>query len=305
MALEPITRQEQIIAGKDLEPITRMEKFLKQYRGGSGGGTPQGGAPFQQLVTNGEGEAVWEERLAYEEQAFEPIVWDANVEVLERFAAPMGVDFLKISNELIPNATGEGIASAVLEGTAFDGTYMTDTLSITVLNDGWGLLASDGMPYVSVVTDSQSSGMSVGTWILDFAALNVSAVIKINPTTTLKTIDPKYLPGGGSGGGVFVVNFTQDENYDFIADKTFDEIIAALANGIPVIGIQSQMDNGNLMMGSTLSVSAYNMAELGEAIYFATPVMAAMNGTMFSMFEMKKDGTVTASAYTVQATKVM
>ena len=36
MALEPITRQEQIIAGKDLEPITRMEKFLKEY-GGSGG----------------------------------------------------------------------------------------------------------------------------------------------------------------------------------------------------------------------------------------------------------------------------
>lgn len=31
MALEPITRQEQIIAGKDLEPITRMEKFLKDY----------------------------------------------------------------------------------------------------------------------------------------------------------------------------------------------------------------------------------------------------------------------------------
>ena len=40
MALEPITRAEQIIAGKDLQPITRMEKFLKEYggSGGSGGG---------------------------------------------------------------------------------------------------------------------------------------------------------------------------------------------------------------------------------------------------------------------------
>ena len=37
MALEPITRREQIISGKDLEPITRMEKFLKQYGGGGGG----------------------------------------------------------------------------------------------------------------------------------------------------------------------------------------------------------------------------------------------------------------------------
>ena len=36
MALEPITRQEKIIAGQDLTPITRMEMFLKQF-GGSGG----------------------------------------------------------------------------------------------------------------------------------------------------------------------------------------------------------------------------------------------------------------------------
>lgn len=43
MALEPITRQEKIIAGQDLTPITRMEMFLKQFggsgcSGGSGGG---------------------------------------------------------------------------------------------------------------------------------------------------------------------------------------------------------------------------------------------------------------------------
>lgn len=40
MTLEPITRQEQIIAGKDLQPITRMEKFLKEYGGGGGGSAP-------------------------------------------------------------------------------------------------------------------------------------------------------------------------------------------------------------------------------------------------------------------------
>ena len=41
MALEPITRQEKIIAGQDLTPITRLEKFLKEYggSGGSGGGS--------------------------------------------------------------------------------------------------------------------------------------------------------------------------------------------------------------------------------------------------------------------------
>lgn len=41
MELEPITRQEKIIAGQDLTPITRMEMFLKKYcgSGGSGGGS--------------------------------------------------------------------------------------------------------------------------------------------------------------------------------------------------------------------------------------------------------------------------
>lgn len=65
MALEPITRQEKIIAGQDLTPITRMEKFLKQF-GGGGGGLPTGGAAYQQLVTDGTGNAKWENRLAYE-----------------------------------------------------------------------------------------------------------------------------------------------------------------------------------------------------------------------------------------------
>ena len=41
MALEPITRQEKIIAGQDLTPITRMEMFLKQFGGGGGGSVPK------------------------------------------------------------------------------------------------------------------------------------------------------------------------------------------------------------------------------------------------------------------------
>ena len=43
MALEPITRQEKIIAGQDLTPITRMEKFLKEYGGSGGSGGGSGG----------------------------------------------------------------------------------------------------------------------------------------------------------------------------------------------------------------------------------------------------------------------
>ena len=41
MALEPIRRQEKIIAGQDLTPITRMEMFLKNFGGGGGGSVPK------------------------------------------------------------------------------------------------------------------------------------------------------------------------------------------------------------------------------------------------------------------------
>ena len=50
MELEPITRQEKIIAGQDLTPITRMEQFLKQY-GGGGGGSGEDGATFTPSVS--------------------------------------------------------------------------------------------------------------------------------------------------------------------------------------------------------------------------------------------------------------
>ena len=48
MELEPITRQEKIIAGKDLQPVTRMEFFLKAYGGGGSGG---GGGVFHVNLT--------------------------------------------------------------------------------------------------------------------------------------------------------------------------------------------------------------------------------------------------------------
>ena len=46
MELEPITRQEKIIAGQDLTPITRMEMFLKNFGGGGG----CGGAEYVKLI---------------------------------------------------------------------------------------------------------------------------------------------------------------------------------------------------------------------------------------------------------------
>ena len=53
MALEPITRQEKIIAGQDLTPITRMEIFLKQFGGGGGSGGSGGGVTTLHINVTG------------------------------------------------------------------------------------------------------------------------------------------------------------------------------------------------------------------------------------------------------------
>ena len=52
-------------------PQSRNEKLLFALNGklglapGAGGGLPEGGTPYQQLVTDGTGNAKWEDRLAY------------------------------------------------------------------------------------------------------------------------------------------------------------------------------------------------------------------------------------------------
>ena len=56
MALEPITRQEQIIAGKDLQPVTRMEFFLKAYGGGGSGGGGDDVYTVKQITNGATGE---------------------------------------------------------------------------------------------------------------------------------------------------------------------------------------------------------------------------------------------------------
>lgn len=49
--LKPITRQEKIISGEDIQPITRLEYFLKEYSGGNSGGGSGGGGSSIKLDT--------------------------------------------------------------------------------------------------------------------------------------------------------------------------------------------------------------------------------------------------------------
>lgn len=84
MELEAITRQEQIIAGKDLQPVTRMEFFLKAYGGGGSGGGVQ-----SDLNQNDSTAADYvKNRTHYEESSYTDYVLNAGGTEITGFSMP-------------------------------------------------------------------------------------------------------------------------------------------------------------------------------------------------------------------------
>ena len=66
---------------------------------GGGGGLPTGGAPYQQLVTDGDGNAKWENRLAY--RTGESITWDGDTTGLVQVS---GAPLFKVSDRVFTAA---------------------------------------------------------------------------------------------------------------------------------------------------------------------------------------------------------
>lgn len=84
MELEAITRQEQIISGKDLQPVTRMEFFLKAYGGGGSGG---GAQPDWNQNDSTAADYV-KNRTHYEESSYTDYVLNAGGTQITGFSMP-------------------------------------------------------------------------------------------------------------------------------------------------------------------------------------------------------------------------
>ena len=84
MELEAITRQEQIIAGKDLQPVTRMEFFLKAYGGGGSGG----GAQSDWNQNDSTAADYVKNRTHYEESIYTDYVLNAGGTQITGFSMP-------------------------------------------------------------------------------------------------------------------------------------------------------------------------------------------------------------------------
>ena len=212
MALEPITRKEKIIAGQDLTPITRMEKFLKQFGGGGGSGLPTGGAAYQQLVTDGEGNAKWADRLAYET---DPIIAEVFPEQTVAFSL-QGNAYMASTSQQHVFVVGNPYT------VKWDGTEYECVCS-----------EFSGKAYIgnqSILTGTDDTGEPFFIFTpgkLFFYTANTSPEHTVSIST--KSVEIKKIPDKFLEKDVFVVNATITYPSTLIesADKTFSEILSA------------------------------------------------------------------------------
>lgn len=220
MALEPITRQEQIIAGKDLEPITRMEKFLKQY--GGGGGLPTGGAAYQQLVTDGNGKAKWEDRLAYET---DPVFTEIVPEETVTFSNNSGNMMAMWPSAF--NPVDGSMYTVRIDGAEYTCpcvSFINDNSILTIGNLSIiGAGDDTGEPFIMYKEE--------GSWAFFYRDSASEHTISIyGYEASVKKIDTKYLPR-------LNVVISGNDNDGYSSNYTAQEIRSAYYAGKPITGV--------------------------------------------------------------------
>ena len=188
MALEPITRQEKIIAGKDLEPVTRMEMFLKQFGGGGGGGSVPKPLTFDYMPEG------------YPKKGIEYVTLMEEQE-LEFTVIQSGAYTSTISENLPEIVVGQTYtvkwdgAEYECVGAAFgEGQYVLGNLSIGFGGD------DTGEPFIYVYVQNEDAAFGY------FATLDTSASHTIGVKRTEKVITPmaeEFLPATVKNTTVF------------------------------------------------------------------------------------------------------
>ena len=205
MELEPITRQEQIIAGKDLEPITRMEKFLKQFGGGGGGGSVPKPLTYDYMPEGYPKKSVQTTTLMEEQEL--------------AFTDDEGVYGAPLTNalELVVGQTytvnWDGADYECVGSVSGSGTPVLGNLSIAGEGD------DTGEPFIYVYNTKQHTSF--------FATLDTAASHTISVKITEETVTPmaeEYLPENiAIKSEVEATQEVLDSVFSSVATFTFDK----------------------------------------------------------------------------------
>ena len=203
--------------------------------GGSGGsGLPSGGTPYQQLVTDGNGNTQWEDRLAYvttEEQVIfsqENIAFTEQNEVYASDSMP--ITTISSGEKVRVDFDGETYDCVAYKLDADSSTYVvqgSDNIFIgNSFLDGSG--EDTGEPFLIVYSRSRSKIVIVTLLTNPTHTVSVTRAVE-----TVHKIPEKFLSKG------FIVNVVKEEtgsdgNTYLLLDKTDEEIKNALNNGSTV-----------------------------------------------------------------------
>lgn len=161
--------------------------------GGSGGsGLPTGGEPYQQLVTDGEGNAVWEERLAYDGGSVE-ILPETVLQGGDEDGDGVNDGFYLVQPLNEPLVIGETYTVSY-NGVAYECVAVGTGIETYLGNVDFAMETGDtGEPFVLAVvkdTDMNAAGVYGVVMPIDGATSVTLSITK----GAVHTIDEKWLP---------------------------------------------------------------------------------------------------------------
>ena len=234
MALEPITRKEKIIAGEDLQPITRLEKFLKEYggSGGSGGGGSSDAVLYtaQTLTTEQKTQARDNIDASIADFVVNGTVnSDRTVTLDKTFAqiqeAVQGVK--KDHVRLLLTMVGDTFVLPVVAISSNEITFQTELI---------GVDARLQAVNVSVTANGPALTFNIGI-SLDSSGSLPQHSMAADPTLPMQIATKQYVDShAGGSGGWFVVTASADESGNIIVDHYRDDIATAFEKGeMPIV----------------------------------------------------------------------
>ena len=204
MALEPITRQEKIIAGQDLTPITRLEKFLKDF--GVQPNWNQNDSTAPDYVKNRPFYTVYEETVLFDE---------STVSSFSDMGSGIYTTMLEVPSLL---AVGN-IYKVSWDGSVYECTCVSSPDNMKLIGNLsiMANMADTGEPFVIVDSDE---GVSVGT--LDTSPTHTISISQEVGAEVVK-IDQKYLPKPpvithDTSAGTYSSELTAEELYEVLTN---------------------------------------------------------------------------------------
>lgn len=252
-----------------------------------GGGLPSGGTPYQQLVTDGDGNAKWEDRLAYVVTEEQVIFSQENIAFVEQ----NGMYFS--SESIIPttdinvganyrvNFDGESYNCVAYKPDADSGLYAAPGQGSGRILIGNGLLLGFGVdtgePFL-IAYSSASSEIVVGTLLT-----NPSHTVSITKAVeTVHTIPQVYLPKNYRV--VFVITYDIEGNDSISCNCSYEELKSfCIGKSVPILG--SSFDDNKV---KELVYIEYN--EVDAVIYLQ--FNSGVDGGILKL-NYKQDGSIT------------